>query len=197
MNFTLYSTKNQIPHNKDVSVAQTIHQPPRTIIKQSTYPENNPQPVIKKMKWGEPFWFFFHTIAEKVKSEYFLVVRQDLLKHIYNICNNLPCPMCTEHAKEYLKNINFNTIQTKEDLKDMLYNFHNAVNVRKNVPLYPRSELDEKYSKANTGRIINHFLYFYQEKHNNVKIMADDMFRKRQAKIIIEWFQQNIQYFDM
>ena len=50
-----------------------------------------PDPNAKKpMVWGEPTWFFLHTISEKVKPESFGIVRVDLLRHIYNICTNLP-----------------------------------------------------------------------------------------------------------
>ena len=196
MRFTTQSKNEPIKHNKDVATLQNIQ--PRTILTRPQYSVQieNPEPVVNKMRWGQPIWFFFHTIAQKVKDESFPIIRQELLGHIYNICSNLPCPTCSAHAKEYFKGINFNTIQTKDDLKNMLFVFHNVVNVRKGIPPFPRDQLDDKYSRAVTKNIIYYFLFHFQEKYNNIKIMADNMFRERQAKMLQSWLQINIQYFD-
>jgi hypothetical protein len=192
----MQSRNDPIQHNKSVPPMQIIQ--PRSILATPQYPPQteNPEPVVNKMRWGQPIWFFFHTIAEKVKDESFPIIRHDLLSNIYNICSNLPCPTCSAHAKEYFKGINFNTIQTKDDLKNMLFVFHNVVNVRKGIPPFPRDQLDDKYSNAVTKNIIYYFLFHFQEKYNNVKIMADNMFRERQAKILQVWLQTNLQHFD-
>ena len=79
------------------------------------------KPRVKEMLWGEPTWFLFHTLAEKIKEEEFLNLRGELLGYIQKICGNLPCPTCAEHASRHLNGINFNTIQTKEDLQFMLF----------------------------------------------------------------------------
>ena len=55
-------------------------------------------PMKKTMKWGEPTWFMFHTLAEKIKPEYFQEIRMDLLNIIYTICTNLPCPDCARQS---------------------------------------------------------------------------------------------------
>ena len=149
----------------------------------------------KPMKWGEPIWFFFHTIAEKVKNESFPYVKQDLLNIIYKVCVNLPCPMCANHAVEYMNKINFNAIQTKDQLKDVLFVFHNSVNVRKNFPVFMRKDLDEKYSRANTIKIIQNFLNVFQYKNSNMHMIANNMHRTNVANDIKGWFNTNIQHF--
>ena len=98
-------------------------------------------PKNKPMKWGAPTWFLFHTLAEKVKPEHFQDIKKDLLNLIYTICSNLPCQMCAKHAVQYLNNVNFNNITTKESLRFMLHRFHNEVNRRKNVPEFPLEQL--------------------------------------------------------
>ena len=65
-------------------------QPPQQVQKVQVKDEEEDHKQ-KPMKWGEPIWFFFHTIAEKVKNESFPYVKQDLLNIIYNVCVNLPC----------------------------------------------------------------------------------------------------------
>jgi hypothetical protein len=149
----------------------------------------------KKIKWGEPFWNFFHLLAEKVKEDEFPKIREGLLKMIYSICTNLPCPDCTMHATIYLNSINFNNIKTKEQFKDMLFHFHNAVNMRKGYKLFPRDELDARYSKGIFVANIDRFLYFYRLKHHNVRLMSDDMYRQRMASIIMEWLKTHMHCF--
>jgi hypothetical protein len=166
----------------------TKNPPPAAII-----PETPPKP---KMVWGPPIWFLFHTLAEKVKPSSFQSIRSQLLNTIYIICLNLPCPLCSAHAKEYMNRINFNSIQTKEDMKRMLFDFHNEVNKRKGFPIYSIFELDEKYSKAITINIIHNFIVHFQDKHRSPKLLSDDLQRSRIAVQLREWFQNNIIHFD-
>lgn len=156
-----------------------------------------PDPNAKKpMVWGEPTWFFLHTIAEKVKPESFGIIRLELLKHVYNICTNLPCPYCSKHAKIYLDGINFNNINTRDDLKQMLFVFHNVVNANKQYPQFPIEELDAKYSRANTRNIFTHFLIHFNDTYRSPGMIADDLFRKQLSKGFVEWFNINSIYFN-
>jgi hypothetical protein len=153
-------------------------------------------PTQKPMKWGQPVWFFFHTVAEKIKDECFHIVKNDLLNIVYTICSNLPCPTCASHATEYLNKINFNAIQNVDQLKDLFFVFHNSVNVRKNFPVFLRKDLDEKYSKANTINIIQNFFNTFLYKNSNMHMIANNMHRIRTVNFIKEWFNNNIQYFN-
>jgi hypothetical protein len=94
-------------------------------------PQQQPQNIVKKMKWGEPTWFLFHTLSYKIKDEMFLQVKNEILNIFFLICRNLPCSICAEHATQYMQNINFNAIQTKQQLKDLFFEFHNTVNLKK------------------------------------------------------------------
>jgi len=150
----------------------------------------------KKMKWGEPTWFLFHSLAQKVKEEHFTSVKNELINTIYTICKNLPCPMCATHATQFMNSVNFSTIQTKKDLIDLLWRFHNEVNVKKNVPIFPYDQLAEKYSRANLINIIQLFMFHFKDKHASIRMIADDMFRQKLAVKMQDWFRQNLQYFD-
>ena len=90
------------------------------VVNVPTPPSQTDASKPKKMRWGEPTWYLFHALAEKVKEDKFHIVRQELLNTIYSICKNLPCPLCANHATEYMNGINFNTIQTKQNLIDFL-----------------------------------------------------------------------------
>lgn len=171
------------PSNVQLAVPKTYAQ--KAVVKHES----------KKIRWGEPFWNLFHMMAEKVKESEFPKIRVELLNLIYTICTNLPCPDCTQHATHYLNGINFNAIHTKEQLKTMLYEFHNAVNARKGYPLFPRDQLDEKYQYSRVVPIMETFLFFYRQKHHSVRLMADDLHRQRMAKNFTEWFQANLHCF--
>ena len=149
----------------------------------------------KKMNWGPPTWFLFHALAYKIKDEEFDNLREELIDIIILICNNLPCPICANHASLYMKNFNFNTIKTKKDLQDMLYNFHNSVNNRKQYPIFPYEQLDEKYSKAVTKNIIYNFISFFQEKHFNVHMIIYNLHRNQLISKLKVWFNLNIDRF--
>jgi hypothetical protein len=151
--------------------------------------------VSNGMKWGKPTWYFLHTLAEKVNENKFPEIRKELLEIIYSICTNLPCPDCSNHAKAYLDKINFNTIQTKNDLKNMLFVFHNTVNTRKSYPIFTLDELNSKYLLANTSNIFNAFFTQYLAKTGVPKMIANDMFRRRIFVKIKDWINKNIYYF--
>lgn len=158
-------------------------------------PAMSPEPAPPKMVWGEPTWFLFHTLAEKVKESDFMDIRSGLLHIIFTICSNLPCPICATHAKEYLNGINFNAIQTKGQLKQLMYQFHNTVNARKDVPPFPYSQLDQKYSTAVTVNIIRNFVAVFNRKNKNIRLLADDMQRDTIVVNLKTWFNEHIGQF--
>jgi hypothetical protein len=155
------------------------------------------QPVVKKMKWGEPTWFLFHTLAHKIKDEHFSKLRMELLQNIAMICNNLPCPTCSEHATQYINRNPFYSIQTKQGLKDMLFQFHNEVNKNKGFQIFSYDLLDSKYNSANTVNIIQNFMFYFQDKSHSIRMIANDMHRARLVKLLKDWFNANLQYFNM
>lgn len=159
-------------------------------------PPPSSNPPAKKMLWGEPTWFFLHTISHKVKEESFYIIKKDLLSIMYSICSNLPCPDCASHAKDHLNSINFNSIQTKEQLKLMFFHFHNLVNQKKHFPEFPITNLDEKYSKANLQNIINHFIKYYTNASGAIRMLSEDFHRKQIVENMIKWLNRNFKHFD-
>ena len=178
--------------SKQYLAANRVQNPERKL------PPPSPPPVVSdgaKMKWGKPIWTFFHLLAHKVKESDFNAIRSQLLNTIYSICSVLPCPVCSEHAKRYLQAINFNNICTKQDLKQMICNFHNDVNKRKGYTIFNSENLDETYDKMSLVDSINQFIFHFEDKHRSAKLMADDMMRKQTSVIVKKWIKDNIQYF--
>lgn len=188
------SKKNQT----NFSISNNIRNIPSTNIAQPHVSENTniQNPTPKKMKWGEPTWFLFHTLAEKVKEESFFQIRVELLNTIYTVCANLPCPDCAEHATAYMNGINFKTIQTKEQLKHMLYSFHNTINAKKGFSLFSANQLDTKYSNMELIKVIYNFMPYFQDKSKSIRMIANDFHRSRIAQELKKWFNTNIKYFN-
>lgn len=169
-------------------------QPQRAIQPEPPKPVVSP-PEKKTMTWGEPTWFFFHTLAEKVKPDKFPKIKRDLVNIVRMICNNLPCPICAEHATAFMNKVNFNAINTRDNLKMLFFRFHNEVNMRKGYSLFTEDELNEKYPTAITNNIFGNFVQAFEKKNGSMKLMADNLHRGRVMVVIKQWLVENRQYF--
>jgi len=195
--FSVHAIANKNTNNNNSYMMPIMYTKSKPAINQ--IPESLPQVPIdppKKVKWGEPIWYLFHTLSVKIRESEFQKIRTELLNNIYVICVNLPCPDCANHAKLYLDNINFNAIQTKEDLKKMLYEFHNSVNKRKGYPFFPYEQVHQKYSLAITNNIIVTAMAHFSDRNRTLKLLASDLYRSRLCIMLKEWFNKHIHSFE-
>ena len=146
-------------------------------------------------QWGPPTWRLFHIMAEKIKEDKYPIIGMQLYSHIVQICYQLPCPECAEHAKLFLSKINANNLKTKHDLKNMLYVFHNAVNNRKKMPFYKYEDL-EIYKNKNIIQAFNDFSKNFTS-NGNMKLLADNFQRRQMLSTFKKWIMQNVSNFDM
>ena len=109
-----------------------------------------------KSYWGAAVWMFFHTISIRINEDFYNNNYQYVWDFIKKICNTLPCPYCQKHANEYISKIAIHQINTKDKLKIVLFNFHNAVNNRIGKNIENISILD-KYTGANVKAIFDFF----------------------------------------
>lgn len=165
-------------------------------------PRTNPPQISRiapsdgdKMRWGAPTWTLFHTIPEKLTNKTFVENKASIIQLITTICNNLPCPSCSQHATQYMMKVNFNAIHTVEDLKKMLYIFHNNVNERKRYAEYPYDNLTDKYSVLDFNQVVNQFMFHFQKKTYAVNLIAQQISRQKQVVIVKQWFTNNIHLF--
>jgi hypothetical protein len=195
MNMNLFSfrTRNTTPSPKQWSMELYTKPLQMPVVPQQIVVTPPPE---RKVKWGPAVWFLLHTLSVKIKADQFQSVRNDLFNNIYTICTNLPCPDCSNHAKSYLDGINFSLIQTKDDLKKLLWTFHNEVNKRKGYPFYPFDKIDEVYSMAVTNNIIIHFMTHFSDRNRSLKLLATDLYRANLCKSLKEWFNNNITAFN-
>jgi hypothetical protein len=132
---------------------------------------------MKKKVWGNATWYLFHTLAEKIKPEYSSEIPV-LFSYIHDICNNLPCPDCQQHAMIAMQRANKQVITaSKENLINYLWSFHNSVNKLTGLPEYPKESL-ELYKRAFTNAIVQNFINIMSQNLRNEKALLNSFHRQ-------------------
>ncbi len=146
---------------------------------------------MKKKEWGNAVWLLFHTLAEKLKDEHRAEL-PILISHITQICNNLPCPDCQQHASKTMAHVNVSSIgASKDTLIDFLWKFHNDVNRRTKTLFYSQEELG-KYKTANTYNVVKNFIQIMSRVANNDKTMLHGFHRSLYMKQFIDYINNNM-----
>ena len=135
---------------------------------------------MEKNLWGPAIWYFFHGIAEKINPDCFLEQKNNLFQILNIVCDNLPCPDCSEHAINEIKKINIQNITTKDIYKQLLLEFHNRVNTRLKKPSFTQEELDKKYKTINIQAMMHNFNIAYNTNIYNEK-MLQNSFKKKMS----------------
>jgi len=144
--------------------------------------------------WGPACWNLFHTLAEKIKDDHFQFIGNQLYNQIVMICYNLPCPDCSQHAKMFLSKVDPNKIKSKNDLKNLLFVMHNAVNNRKQKQLYRYENLDI-YKNNNLINVFNAFSVTFNT-NGNLQLITENFHRVRCLQSFKKWLMQNINHFN-
>lgn len=144
-------------------------------------------------QWGPPTWIFLHTLVAKIKDEQFPVIGQQVIANIIQICLFLPCPECSVHAKQFWSNVVTKNINNKQDLINLLFVFHNAVNKRRNVR--PFRYIDLQY--YNTLKLIDTFNDFARNynTNGNMKLLTESFHRSRLLQSLRGWLMGNLPNF--
>ena len=108
------------------------------------------------MKWATPTWFFLHVFAEKINSDFFNNNKNECCNIITQICQNLPCPICSNHACAYIKKNKISKVQNKREFIIYLYEFHNYVNIMTKKERV-NTKILEKYKTAKMFEICKYF----------------------------------------
>jgi hypothetical protein len=161
------------------------------------YNNDDSEYTSKKLLWGPPIWNMLHTLSHKIQESYFEEHKKGLFDIITAIITNLPCHICSTHAKQYITMYNFHRIQTKQELILFMYHFHNAVNQKKNNPFFQVDQL-LIYQNTVTFKIVHIFLQEFMKKTTNgtIRMIADEMHRKALTQKIHSYFMENMYIFD-
>ena len=141
--------------------------------------------------WGSITWEFLHVNAEKIKDSEYQNEKAQILKNIKNICSNLPCPECKKHAGEFMKRVTVQHIKEKVDLQNLLFNFHNEVNIRTNKKKVDKEVLS-KYSKYNFKDLLQNFFYIFSKPVHSNRLMMDSLNRNFFMKELLNYYKNNI-----
>lgn len=147
--------------------------------------------TTQKLEWGAPIWIFMHTLSAKIKPDCYLELRDSLWTMLERICQNLPCPDCSAHATEYIRNIRKHTLSTSAEFEWMLFVFHNTVNARKLVPLFSEDSFHTLYSEKRWDEVFPPFMKTMQYSYGSMLNMMHNDSRKMLTKNIVDWFRQN------
>jgi hypothetical protein len=134
-------------------------------------------------------------MIEKLKDDQFETYKQGIIHYIFKICKNLPCPTCAMHASHTLSRVNFANVKSKQDLKNVMFMFHNSVNRNKNKPIFDYAKLAiyEKYNFINT---YNSFIAVFHTK-GNMRLLSDSLHRQMLILDLKTWIQSNIKIFNL
>jgi hypothetical protein len=145
-----------------------------------------------KKYWGEPTWYLFHGIAAKIDVDYYKNNYKECFSLIENICYNLPCPYCRDHAIKYLKKTNTNQINTKEKLIRFLFDFHNHANKNSGKPLYDFEKM-QIYNTILLEKVFNLFLQRFYRTYHNFKVF-NSFLNNKNKKFVINWWDKHQSY---
>ena len=149
---------------------------------------------MSKKEWGNITWILFHSIAEKIQDDKFLLIKQEVIDIITGICRHLPCQDCSEHATNLLNISLINNINDKLQLKEFLRQFHNKVNIKLNKPTYTLDQVNELYKNPRLNIIITNFIIIFRNQAYNEKLIMESFHRKRFINQIIEKIRAIRQY---
>jgi len=127
--------------------------------------------IMSKNVWGPPTWRLLHCLSVKAKDTMTPPQLNDLKTILERIVSNLPCPLCSTHAKSYFKLNKFNTIITLNQLRYFMFVFHNNVNSRINKPLITYEEHNILYQNMNLEMVIRNMLQIYQNMNTTIVTM--------------------------
>ena len=144
--------------------------------------------------WGPSTWIFIHTLAAKIKEPSFPVIGQNLILILIQICNNLPCPECSQHAKQFWSKVKTVNIKSKSDLINLLFVFHNMVNKRKQIRPFKYENL-QYYETRNIIETYNTFARNFNTR-GNMNLINESFHRNMMLSSLRTWLMSNLSHFN-
>jgi hypothetical protein len=136
-----------------------------------------------------------HTLVSKIKETSFPIIGEKLIIILLQICNNLPCPDCVMHQKEFWSKVKTANIKSKTDLINLIFVFHNMVNKRRKIQPFKYDNL-EIYNSKNIIDTYNIFSRNFNTR-GNMNLINESFHRNRMLASLRTWLMTNINHFDM
>ena len=151
---------------------------------------------MRKSVWGPIIWLFLHTFSIKIKEKKFDENLILIKEFIYSICDNLPCPYCSSHARGYLNKVNFKNIKKKDDLIKVLWSMHNEVNVNTKKPKLEYNDMLKLYENNNFEKCAIIFFRSFQNMIYGERMMLYTFQRRKFIKKYLPIIKDNIDWFN-
>lgn len=145
--------------------------------------------------WGPSTWIFMHTLVAKLKESSFSLIGPNVILILIQICNNLPCPECAQHAKQFWSKVKTANIQNKTDLINLLFVFHNMVNKRKQIRAFKYENL-KYYETRNVIETYNIFSRNFTTR-GNMNLINESFHRNMMLASLRTWMMSNIHHFNV
>ena len=121
--------------------------------------------MVLNNKWGPPTWILFHSISHQISNNNFDNYKITFINIIKKICLNLPCNVASQNSLSFLNKTNPSEFKKIDDIKLMLYIFHNFINKINKKQIYNFSDL-EKYKYYDIFSNFKVFLSVYSKQYN-------------------------------
>lgn len=96
--------------------------------------------------WGPHYWATLHFISSTYDNKPNQSIKLTMKNFIQSLPVFLPCKECQDHAFEFIKKTDINTvIQSRKELFTFFFNFHNELNKRLKKPLMKMEDALNKY----------------------------------------------------
>ena len=149
---------------------------------------------MSKQAWGNATWFMMHTLSQKLRPEYDSAA-PTVLRQLKNICHNLPCPDCTDHAIHMFATANTAAVVDRSSLIRFFHEFHDHVNRRLGKKSMSLQACEELYSRGHTRIIIRHFFNVMKNIKSQDKAMIYGFRRQECLKQFAEFLDKNLHIF--
>ena len=143
--------------------------------------------------WGPHVWTFLHCFCEKLNNNFFNLNKMEIIIFIKTIMFNLPCPLCSNDTIIKFKMVNYKKIKTKDELKMLIFYYHNNVN-KKLKKKKANIEILEKYKNYNIYKCYKKFLNVYAKRYKfKLNVYSHTFLGKRNiaTRNIIKWWNIN------
>lgn len=141
--------------------------------------------------WGPHIWNFIHCFCEKINEDFFIKNKISVFIFLKNILFNLPCPICSSDSRIQFQKININIIKTKNDLKKLLFYYHNYVNNKLKKRVVNINCLNA-YKGYNIHKCYKNFELVFLKKYSfKLNIYSSMLVNKKyeQMKVKLWWYK--------
>lgn len=147
--------------------------------------------------WGPHIWNFLHCFCEKIDEQFFINNKKSVFVFIKNILFNLPCPICSSDSRIQFQKVNIDIIKTKEELKNLLFYYHNYVNKKLKKKEKSKNVLNV-YRGYNIQKCYKNFQLVYFKKYTFKLNIYSTMLKNKnnEQNSVKQWWYKNRRNFN-